>query len=82
MPHYAPTHFSHERDREPRGGTQCGNDELLCLIADCQSLERSGRNLGDGADIGVRFTSDEYVAVTYQNSSLGCPAFELSGRSA
>ena len=61
MPHYAPIRFSHERDREPLGGTQCGNDELLCLITDCQSLERSGSNLGDGADIGARFTSDEYL---------------------
>ena len=57
MSHYAPIHFSYERDRERLGGTQCGNDELLRVIADCQSLERSDRDLGDGADIGARFTS-------------------------
>jgi hypothetical protein len=61
MSHSAPVHFSYERDRERLGGTQCGNDELLRMIADCQSLERSDRDLGDGADIGARFTSDEYL---------------------
>ncbi len=63
MSHYAPTHFSYERDRERLGGTQCGNDELLRLIADGQSLEGSGRYLGDGADIGARFTSDDYLVL-------------------
>src|SRR4030042_5444950 len=58
MPHYAPIHFSYERDRECLGGARCGNDELLCVIADCQSLERCDRDLGDGANIGTRFTSD------------------------
>jgi hypothetical protein len=61
MSHYAPLHFSYKRDRERLGSTQCGNDELLRLIADGQRLERSGRNLGDGADIVTRFTSDEYL---------------------
>jgi hypothetical protein len=50
--------FCHERVCERIGSTQCGDDELLRMIADCQSLERSGRNLGDGADIVARFTSD------------------------
>lgn len=58
MSHYTPIHFSYKRDRERLGGTQCGDDKMLRLIADCQSLERSGRNLGDGADIVARFTSD------------------------
>jgi hypothetical protein len=58
MSDYAPIHFSYKRDRKRLGGTQCGNDELLRLIADCQSLERSGRNFGDGSYIVARFTSD------------------------
>ena len=41
--------------------TQCRNDELLRLIADCQSLERSYRDLSDGAAIGARFASDKYL---------------------
>jgi hypothetical protein len=61
MPHDAPIHFGDKRDRERPGGTQCSNDELLRLIADRQRLERSGRNLGDGADIVARFTSDSYL---------------------
>jgi hypothetical protein len=58
MSNYSPIHFCYERDRERLGSTQCGNDELLRMIADCQSLERSDRDLGDGAEIGARFTSD------------------------
>ena len=61
MSHYAPIHFSYKRDRERLGGTQCGDDELLRVIADCQSLERRDRDLGDGADIGARFIPDQYL---------------------
>jgi len=61
MSNYAPICFSYERDRECLGGTQCRNDELLRLIADCQSLERSDRDLSDGAAIGARFASDKYL---------------------
>ena len=49
MSNYSPIHFGYERYRERLGSTQCGNDELLRMIADCQSLERSDRDLGDGA---------------------------------
>jgi len=61
MSHHAPIHFSHERDRERLGGTQCGNDELLRVMADRQSLKRGDCDLGDGADIGARFISDQYL---------------------
>ena len=61
MPHYAPIHFRDKRDRERLGGPQRSNDEWLRLIADRQRLERSGRNLGDGADIAARFISDSYL---------------------
>ena len=53
--------LGHERDRERLGGAQGGDDELLRMPADGQSLERRGCDLGDGADIGARFTSDEYL---------------------
>jgi hypothetical protein len=33
----------------------------LLVIADCQSPKRSDSHLGNGADIGVRFTSDVYL---------------------
>ena len=59
MSHDAPIHFSHKRHSERLGGTQGINDEWLGLIADCQTLERSGRHLGDGADKVARLTSDE-----------------------
>lgn len=59
MSHHAPIHLSHERDGKRLGGAQCGNDELLCVIADRQSLERCGRDLGDGADLGAGFSSDD-----------------------
>ena len=58
MANYSPIHFCYERDRERLGSPQCCDDELLSVIADPQSLERSDRHLGDGADISVRFTSD------------------------
>ena len=61
MSHYEPIHFSYERDRERLGGMQCRNDELLRVIADRQSPERSDRDLSDGADIGARFASDQYL---------------------
>jgi hypothetical protein len=44
MSHYAPICFSYERHRKRLGSTQCGNDELARLIADCQSPERGDRN--------------------------------------
>jgi hypothetical protein len=58
MSNYSPIDFCYVRDRKRLGSTQCGDDELLRMIADCQSLERSDRDLGDGADIGARFISD------------------------
>ena len=70
MPHYAPVHFSYERDCERLGSAQCGNDELLRVIADRQSLERCDRDLGDDAGIGVCLTSDQYL-VRWVNSCLG-----------
>ena len=73
MSHYAPIHLGHERDGERLGGTQCDNDELLRLIADGQSPERRDRDLGDGADIGARFTSDDYL-VLHGYGFLSCLA--------
>lgn len=61
MPHDAPIHFRDKRDRERFGGAQRGNDKLLRVIADCQGPKRSDCHLGNGADIGVRFTPDVYL---------------------
>ena len=69
MPYYAPTHFSYERDRERLGYAQCGNDELLRVFADCQSLERCDRDLSDRVDISARFTSDSTLPVMCLNPS-------------
>jgi hypothetical protein len=59
MPHDAPLYFRDEGKRECLGVPQRGNDELLRVSADGQLLERCGGNLGNGADIGARFTSDD-----------------------
>ena len=61
MPHYAPIHFGHERNSERLGGAQRVDDELLRMVAGCQSIERSDGDFSDSADVGARFTSDEYL---------------------
>jgi hypothetical protein len=61
MSNYSPIHFCYERDREGLGSTQCGDNELLRMIADRQGLERSNRDLGDSADVGARFTSNSHL---------------------
>jgi len=57
-PTMRPIHFHYKRDRERPWRHAVGDDELLLVIADCQSLERRDRDIGDGADIGARFIPD------------------------
>lgn len=48
--------LGNERNAQCVAGTQCFDDELLCVNADGQSLECSGCDFGDGADIDFCLT--------------------------
>ena len=59
MSHYAPFQFRHERNGERPGCAKGSNDELLSLVADGQSLERSSSNLSYSGNVCCRLFPDD-----------------------
>lgn len=63
MPDHTAVQFCDERHRECPGGAQCGDDELLRVIADLQGIKRGDRYFGDRVHVGVGFAADDDLGI-------------------
>ena len=68
-----PSTSATSENRERLGSTQRGNDELLRMIADCQSLERSAVTSAMALTSALVSLLISTLSVMYLNSSLDWP---------
>ena len=77
MSNYSPIHFCYERDRERLGSTQCGNDELLRMIARVLNAATVSSAMALTSALVSPLIST--LSVMYLNSSLDWPTPKVSG---